>query len=309
MESSLPWEFNSTMPIRSMAIPYFTIGMSFKLLRNFNNLANQYLEQIFITPYTMLVIPRFLMCLCSFLVDFCLYRICFNNNEKYKSRLVILSSSYVMLVYATRTFSNTVELILFSLLLYFVSESLTFSNILIRKKEYLNYRLEQSKTVVERAKFHKMHLFMVSDSFRNCFIISFVTVLGLFNRPTFVAFAVIPIFFWLYRGIGTKSVTVLQFHSRLLIFVICSVPTLVLIVLIDSFYYGYITWGEIGMLDVSINNFVFTPLNFVKYNLNLENLTKHGLHPRFLHMVVNVPLLFNVLGLSSLFTYLKYVYM
>lgn len=291
-----------------MAISYFTIGMSYKLLRDFNNLSIKYLSQIFLTPYMMLVTPRFLMCIFSFLIDFSLYRICYNNNEKYKSQLVVLGSSYVMLIYATRTFSNTIELILFSILLFFVCESLTFSNILIRKKEYINYRFEQSKTTVERAKFHKLRLFMASDSFRNCFIISTVTVLGFFNRPTFVAFALIPIFFWLYRGIGTKSVTVVQFHSRLLMFVLCSIPTFLSVILIDSFYYGYITWGEIGMLDVSINNFVFTPLNFIRYNLNPKNLAKHGLHPRFLHGLVNIPLLFNVLGFCSMFSLLQYIY-
>lgn len=39
-------------------------------------------------------------------------------------RLALLASSSVMLVFATRTFSNTIELILFSLLLYVISKNI-----------------------------------------------------------------------------------------------------------------------------------------------------------------------------------------
>ncbi|KAF7283800.1 hypothetical protein GWI33_022840 [Rhynchophorus ferrugineus] len=76
-----------------------------------------------------------------------------------------------------------------------------------------------------------------------------------------------------------------------------------------SFYYGYLTWGEIGMLDVSIDNFVVTPLNFLKYNVLSTNLEKHGLHPRYLHFLINVPLLFNILGALALFKIGEYYYL
>ncbi|KAG5862354.1 hypothetical protein JTB14_023350 [Gonioctena quinquepunctata] len=308
VECSPPWEFNRTFPIRSMTIPYFTIGMSYKFLRDTNNLSKAYFHQTFLSPYLLLVIPRMLMCLGSFLVDYSLYKICSNNNEKYKSRLVVLASSYVMIVYGCRTFSNTVELILFSALMFFVCESLTFSNIVMKNREYINFRYEQSKTTVEKAKFHKLKLFIVTDSYRNCLVISTISVLGFFNRPTFLAFAVIPVFFWLYRGIGSKSVTPLQFFNRIFVLALCTIPTFLFCILIDSFYYGYITWGEIAMSEVSINNFVFTPLNFLKYNTNSDNLAIHGLHPRSLHALVNIPLLFGVLGLCASYNLAKYLY-
>ncbi|KAJ8957814.1 hypothetical protein NQ318_001810 [Aromia moschata] len=300
VECSPPWEFNATFPIRSMAIPYFTIGMSYKVLNGINYILKVYLGTPVVTPYLLLIIPRLLMCLLSFLVDYALYKICSNNNEKYKSRLVILGSSYVTLVYGTRTFSNTIELILFSILLYYVCESLTFSNILVKKRDYINYRYEQSKTLAEKVKFHKLRLFLVSDTFRNCFVISTTHISGVRGSC--------PFFFWLYRGVGTKSVTALQFHWRMLLFCLCSIPSFVVCILVDSFYYGYITWGEVGMLDVSIDSFVFTPLNFVKYNIDSGNLANHGLHPRFLHILVNVPLLFNVLGVYVMYSLMRYVY-
>lgn len=230
------------------------------------------------------------------MVDYCLYKICANNNEKYSAKLLVLASSYVMVIYGTRTLSNTFELVLFAVLLYYVAESLTFSNTVIKKREYINMRYRQSRNAVDRVKWNKLSTYLKPDSLRNCFLISTVTVLGFFNRPTFLAFAVGPVFFWLYRGIGCKSVATLQFHLRSFVLLLCAVPSIVLIIAVDSFYYGYISWGEIGVGDVTINSFVFTPLNFIKYNTDTNNLREHGLHPRWLHLLVNIPLLFNVLG-------------
>lgn len=248
------------------------------------------------------------MAVLSLLVDYSLVKICLNNNEKYSSRLLVLGSSYVMIVYATRTFSNSIELILFALLLYFVCESMTFSNELKRKQVYINYRYENSENIIERVKFLKLKLYLVSDNYINCFAISTVTVLGVFNRPTFMGFAAIPIFFWINRGVDGKNASIIQFHSRIICLIFCSLPAVVFNVVIDSFYYGCLTWGEIGMLEISLNNFVVTPFNFIQYNRDSSNLEKHGLHSRLTHLLINIPLLFNVLGIMALYAIAKYVY-
>ncbi|XP_066249943.1 GPI mannosyltransferase 4 [Euwallacea similis] len=310
VEHSPPWEFNATQPIRGMALPYFTTGLSYIFLRDINRLAIEYLPLNVVSPYFLLVLPRLIIALFSFSIDFCLRQICLNNNEKCRSRLIVLGSSYVILTYGTRTFSNSWELVLFAILLYFVCESQTFSNELVRKREYIKYRYDKSISIVEKVKFHKLKLYLVSDNYRNCIYIASLTVFGIFNRPTFIGYAVMPVFFWIYRGgVGEKrELSVLQFHTRILFFIFCSLPAVVFNIIIDSFYYGYITWGEIGMLDLSINNFVITPLNFLRYNFDSSNLERHGLHPRWLHLLVNIPLLFNVLGWVAFFTLGKYFY-
>lgn len=308
METYVPWEFNATAPIRSVAIFYFSIGLLYRLANVFEHFLKAYSTFSIITPYFLVVGPRLLMCTLSFFVDITLYKICINNNEKYKNKLVILASSFVMIVYGTRTFSNTVELVLFALLQYYVCESLIFSNTLIKKKEYLNYRYKTSRTLVEKVKFYKLKLFLTSDSLRNCFQVSTITVLGVFNRPTFIAFALFPLFFWLYRGIGNKLIAPMNYHLRILALIVCSIPSILFNVLIDSFYYGYVTWGEIGVLHISINNFVFTPFNFIKYNINTSNLAKHGLHPRFLHVLVNMPLLYNILTILAYYGFCQSTY-
>lgn len=297
VEVNKPWEFNASFPIRSVTPPYLTVGISHQILKALNLFLWTQFRITIITPYFVVLFPRLLICCLSFVVDWCLYRICLANSEKYKSRCLILSMSYIMLVYATRTFSNTIELVLFSLLLYFVSESIIFSTVNVRQREYINLRYKKAETIVDKAKFHKLKLFLENDSLRNCFVIATITAAGFFNRPTFVAYAIAPVFFWLYRGLGFKSVNSLNFHWRTFVFIICTIPTILIFVIIDSFYFGYLTWGEIGVLEISISNFVATPWNFIKYNTNPKNLAQHGLHPRYLHAAINIPLLFNILGL------------
>lgn len=305
VEVNKPWEFTTTFPIRSITLPYFILGTSYQILKILNTLTAMVLNVTIITPYTLVLFPRLLICMLSFLVDWSLYKICVNNNEKYKARLLILASSYVMIVFGTRTFSNTFELILFALLLYYVADSMTFSNIIVKQHEYLTKRYNKSKTEVERAKLHKLKLFLASHTLKNCMQISTITVVGFFNRPTFLGFALFPIFFWLYRGIGFKSVMSMQFHFRMFVILACAIPTILFFVLVDSLYYGYLSFAEIDYFTVNINNFVFTPLNFFKYNINPKNLADHGLHPRYLHLLVNTPLLFNVLAIFGFFELLN----
>ena len=165
-----------------------------------------------------------------------------------------------------------------------------------------------AKTGTERTKYYKLRASLPTHSLNHSFILATLTVAGIFNRPTFVAFAFPPIFFWLQRGLGTKSIGFLDFHIRIITFILCSIPATILFVIIDSFYFGYLTIGEIVKLEISMNNFVVTPLNFIKYNTITENLRQHGLHPRYVHFLINIPLLFNVLGVIGLSLLTKLIY-
>ncbi|KAG1819207.1 glycosyltransferase family 22 protein [Suillus subaureus] len=42
----------------------------------------------------------------------------------------------------------------------------------------------------------------------------------------------------------------------------------------------------------TLNDIVVTPFNFLMYNFAPQNLAEHGLHPRWLHLFVNLPMLF-----------------
>lgn len=47
--------------------------------------------------------------------------------QNYRVRLVTYASSYIMLTYATRMLSNSIELVLTAALLYFVSRCMVYS--------------------------------------------------------------------------------------------------------------------------------------------------------------------------------------
>lgn len=122
-----PWEYNVSFPVRSIVFPQITVGISyliFKILAPFIF----YLFGISLrTPYYLLLFPRLLMCSISFISDYCLYKICRIWNQPYKARLIIHASSYIMMCYMSRTFSNSIELTLISLLLFYVARCMEFS--------------------------------------------------------------------------------------------------------------------------------------------------------------------------------------
>ncbi|XP_012259595.2 GPI mannosyltransferase 4 [Athalia rosae] len=303
-----PWEFNTTFPIRSITIPYLTVGIPYAILNRLSPYSFYIFGTTLKSPYFLLVFPRLLICAISFISDYCLYKICYIYGQNYRTRLITYASSYVILIYSTRTFSNTIELILTSTLLYFVAKCMAISDSIVHKDDYLSDKYKRAGNVVDRVKYFKLRASLPSHSLNNCLILATITVIGIFNRPTFMAFAFAPIFFWLQRGLGSKNIGLADFHIRIFTFVLCAIPTAVFFILADSFYFGYLTMSEIQNLQISINNFVVTPLNFFKYNSLTENLASHGLHPKFLHLMVNVPLLYNVLGLVGLFAFGSLVY-
>lgn len=101
-------------------------------------------------------------------------------------------------------------------------------------------------------------------------IAGFVSALGVFNRPTFLAFGVVPWIYFLSRSnlrgilVGTLSGIVASCLS----------------IGIDSCYYG---------------RFVITPLQFILYNIDPKNNAAHGIHPRYFHLFVSLPQLFGPL--------------
>lgn len=303
LEATKTWEFNSTLPIRSYAVPYMYLHIPLVCIKLFMMLYKYFLGIELRTSYLMLVLPRLIMCLLSFLNDFSVYKISKLYNIKYDIRLLALASSFVMLTFGIRTFSNTIEMAFCSLLLYLVSECMIFSNTVIYQKEFLEEKYNKAENVTERVKLFKIMQSLPQHSLYRCFIISTLCVIGIFNRPTFLAFGMPMVFFWILRGMGSKSVDFVDFNIRILLFVASGLPALCLIILIDSLYYGYLTSAEIYQLEVGLHNFVVTPLNFIRYNIDPDNTADHGAHPKYLHVLVNVPLLFNILGVIAVFSF------
>lgn len=308
LEHTRTWEFNQTFPIRSIAIPYVSIKIPFNILRFFSMYLRYYLQIDIRTTYILLVYPRLLMAALSFVNDWSLYRICKSYGLKYEIRLVTLASSYVMLVFGSRTFSNTIEMCLCSFLLYLVAECMMHTNTIIFQAEVLAQKYAEATTTVEKVKLYKIRASLPSHSLHKCTLIATICVVGFFNRPTFLCFGIPIVFFWMLRGLGTRTTTFMDFNIRILLFVLSAVPALLFFILVDSLYYGYLTLSEIHTFQVGINNFVFTPLNFIKYNIDPENTGQHGIHPKYLHVLVNIPLLYNILGVVAIASFGMMIY-
>jgi len=95
------------------------------------------------------------------------------------------------------------------------------------------------------------------------------------------------------RGFSTDfNQFVRVFNMRFVVLLLCILPGVLLFILIDTFYFEHVTENEADL--------VITPLNFIKYNMNHSNLAEHGIHFRGTHIIVNIPLLFNILSLLFL---------
>ncbi|XP_035793410.1 GPI mannosyltransferase 4-like [Anopheles albimanus] len=308
LEVTRSWEFNSTFPVRSMAVSYLGLKIPFACLRFLSMYTNYYLGINLRGSYVTLVFPRLLMVALSFVNDWSLYRICRSYGLQYQFRLLTLASSYVMLVYATHTFSNSIEMALCSLLLYIVSDCMIHSNTIIYQREFLEEKYRAAQRTVEKVRFYKLKMSLPSHSLNHCFLMATLCVVGVFNRPTFLLFGMPLVFHWMLRGMGTRTVSFTDFNMRIFIFVLSALPALIVCILIDSIYYGYLTLAELERQDVGINNFVVTPVNFIRYNIVSENTGQHGVHPFYTHLLINIPLLYNVLGVIAILSLLLMMY-
>lgn len=109
-----------------------------------------------------------------------------------------------------------------------------------------------------------------TNNFKKSILLGHMLSLGVFNRVTFPAFIFLPclILFWKFYRFHWKSFS---------------------LVLISFLFSSSI----FALIDTHIFNngkgLVITPLNNLKYNLNVQNLQLHGLHPRYTHLLVNLP--------------------
>lgn len=286
------WEFTSVHPIRSAAIIYLTSGIPLLILKCIAHCVAG--PGTTPSPYWLLVAPRLFACLASFICDYTVYHLSASPAKQHRRlrALQLFASSYVALVFYTRTFSNSVESLLLALLL------LCVKNVLQDDKLKLN----DGQLKISR---------------RYTAIGALIT-LGMFNRPTFVCFALPAIAFWLFsrieRSVKTrKHRTYAQMAqqlakraSRLASRCLCFCAFLVAA---DTYYFCPEALSGKALQDPSsLQHLVVTPLNFIRYNLNSTNLKSHGEHPHFLHLIVNVPLLFNILGIAALWVSVKILY-
>ncbi|KAL1477975.1 hypothetical protein MTO96_035324 [Rhipicephalus appendiculatus] len=280
------WEFTSPYPIRSIAIIWMTTLAPLSILKwIWSYLAA---AGTLPSPLLLLIVPRIFACAASFACDYVVYHLSAppaKRNRRIKA-LGLFASSYVAMVFYTRTFSNSVESWLLALLLLSVKDVMHNDEL----------KLKDARVKVSR----------------RYYLTAFLLCVGTFNRPTFICFALPAVVFWLCSGVDrnvktkkcrTRAEIAQRLAKRAVKLGGCFLLWAQYPIIVDTFYFYPDVLSSDSPLHV-----VVTPLNFIRYNLNMTNLESHGRHPNFLHVLVNIPLLFNVLGILALWASCKVFY-
>ena len=262
INSTVTWEWNEAFPVRSPVSAFLTSGIPFLVLRLLSRFVH-------VSPNSFLIFSRIYITLISLLsLDIPVYTISQRLKLKPFHCLLVLSTSYVTHVFATRLFSNTLETCIFGIIL-----------VLLTHPENKQLSTSSAKNIPE---VNYMPIY-------KCVLIGCLTSLGVFCRQTFLVFALVPYLGYLIGEIRRQTYLG-QIVGRTMFMAIGFLNTTVIFVLLDSWYFGYLKHGKI----------VFTPWNFLKYN-SLQS-HSHGHHPFFTHFLVNIPLLF---GPVAFLFYLK----
>uniref|UniRef100_A0A6G1S3Y2 Mannosyltransferase n=1 Tax=Aceria tosichella TaxID=561515 RepID=A0A6G1S3Y2_9ACAR len=284
------WEFSTDKPIRCMLLANALNSIAFKLV---NLITAQP------TAYQLIVAPRLIYTLASFIIDASLYKLC----QYYSSRglwylpvSIIFQTSFICLSCFTRTFSNNLEVIIFSLLLVVVCQLIRprFRVIMVTPARNIPAQ-EQVRTVTQLT---------------SSILVGFLVTLGTFNRPTFPCFALVPMLYWLTESFKRNSYNTRLNLQRVLVPVTLSASlTAFLLSAYDTVYYTgstevltdlykhLVKFNFKESINLISTKWIITPYYFVKYNTNTDNLARYGLHSPYQHMLVNIPFTFNLLGL------------
>lgn len=300
------WEFNPSFPVRSVVPIYIVVGLPLFVLRALSHIIA---SPSVVTWYSITVSVRCLLTFLSYFVDYGAYKLSRARGRSGIDAALVVASSYVAIVFYSRPFSNTIESLLFALLLY-----VTFG-----RKARANSSSVGGGTALSGAEAHgnrklvgssKSHgnLRTASYSTSDSSLVALIIVTGVFNRPTFVVFAAVPWLTWVLRDIAftdLRRCDILLVAYRCFFCVCYAAAFAVVFVICDSVYFGRLTLDfsclstgfSVDWLMKVMQHVTVTPVNFFLYNTRVENLAEHGVHPRIMHFLVNIPLLFGIIGL------------
>ncbi|CAF1491815.1 unnamed protein product [Adineta ricciae] len=274
-------EFNPTAPLRSVAILYLLYGLPVSIL--------SWLSSTFhwssIPFHLKLVFPRAVILCLSLCTDILFSRLIKTFYPKLSSKqhgtiLNYYGIAHVTLIFYTRTLSNSFEAFLFLTLIYLIDQNVSSLS------SFVSSTANDTKSTTRSDRY-----LLLSSSF-----IGFICALGIFNRATFPAFAIVPLIYWFTNILPMINHS---FHFQLLLsrtisFIVGTfVATCALLILFDSYYYN----DEFSLMIDWKKSLVVCPFNFIVYNTDASNLDKHGLHPPWLHFIVNATILYGPLHL------------
>ncbi|CAO1620455.1 unnamed protein product [Sympodiomycopsis kandeliae] len=207
--------------------------------------------------YALFITQRLTFFLISIVVDLSLPYLVGSSRQKENKRYAILAyaSLGTTLTFSIRPFSNSIEAAILCLCL-----------VLIKR-------------------LHRMELNDAQWKF-DSLALGVLWVCGIFSRFTFAIFAFPQglMYLWLVWQRGKQASGL----SRIVAAVKDSSWTILGACITAMIHIGYDTWYYAS------SRIVVTPLNALQYNRQTDNLALHGLHPKWLHSVVNAPMILGV---------------
>ncbi|CAH01341.1 glycosylphosphatidylinositol-alpha 1,2 mannosyltransferase [Kluyveromyces lactis] len=111
-------------------------------------------------------------------------------------------------------------------------------------------------------------------TFSSCFLLGALISIGTFNRVTFPAYLILPLLSVFYHCFLSHWIGVAYTA-------ISTALVSALIILFDTKAYS----------STDCKSWVIAPLNNLLYNMKVDNIAQHGLHPRYTHLLINLPLI------------------
>ena len=259
------WEWDPETPLRSPALPLLLYGFPALLLRLVDLLLQLLGGSSILSPILLQATARFPLFFISLATDVSVFRLASHLHIPPKLPLLLLGSSHLMLVYATRPLANNLELAFTSILLVL--------------------------TIIAKGK-------RPGVDWSNIISIGAICALATFNRPTFIVFAGWPLLFWFLQGVSSRPLLVSAVANRLLPLCLTTFLPCLAIVLVDSLYFADL--NSLLTIDTFLPGEGFwkiTPLNFLIFNLTPGNAAQFGTDDRLTHILVNLPILFGPLAL------------
>jgi len=292
--------FEKENPCNSIVPATLAIGIPFGIVKHiFNKILNTEFEN-YVNDSTLFIIYRLYFLALTFIIDISIYNIRALQSRDPFPPLLLFSSSYLILTFFQRPFSNTFEEILLALSLW------TFVACIPPRQANLRERKIKGSGASRRA-IGNVQL----NGFR-AFFLGFFFVLGVFSRLSFALYAIPILFAYLYicynRQAHNKFTKLMNRMYEIMPLALGLVVFSVIFIIADSLYFGTLNIIYDGKHVVTLENvmdvlnapdkiasirftgyLIATPLNNFIKNLSVR------VEPNCMHLLVNMPILYGPL--------------
>jgi len=298
--------FEKENPCNSIMPATLVIGIPFGFVKYLYNKLLTTKYENYVNDSTLFILYRLYLLALTFIIDISIYNIRFLQSRDPFPPLLLFSSSYLILTFFQRPFSNTLEEIILALCLW------TFLACVPPRQAKLRERKMKGSGASRRA-IGNIQL----NGFR-AFFLGFLFILGAYARLSFVVYVIPIIVTYLYicynRQASNKFTRLINRIYEIMPLALGIIVSGAIFIIADSLYFGTLSIIYDGKHIVTLENImeflnspekiasarfkghlIVTPIN----NL-LKNLSEI-VEPNCMHLFVNLPILYGPLYFLSIY--------